>query len=318
MSKLHLCCLRAATLLVAAAFSAATAFAQDRPPSKDLIRVAVGVDAAFSALYLAKQEKLFEKHGLNVQLIQFTQGGDGVDALVAGVVELASAGESTQLPRAVRADIRAITTFSQSGKITKLVARKGIEDVKQIKKYGIVPGSSNEFSTIKLLAKYNIDPKSVEFIKGGPPEFPGLLAKGDVDAYFMWEPWPTIAVKQAGGKVLMNSADVGYSYNMMISARAPWLATHKPEARAFIAALTDACDEIRATPSKAGIATNAEIKMPVDAANEVAAQIEWKVRPFTAEDIANYEAIAEFLYSRKITPSKADAAKLVQNGLDQK
>ncbi len=317
MTKLHLSCVKAATLLLTAAFATA-AFAQDRPLSKDLIRVAVGVDAAFSALYLAKQERLFEKHGLNVQLIQFTQGGDGVDSLVAGVVELASAGESTVLPRTVRADIRAITTYSQSGKITKLVVRKGIEDVHQIKKYGIVPGSSNEFSTIKLLSKYGIDEKSVQYIKGGPPEFPGLLAKGDVDGYFMWEPWPTIAVKQAGGKILMNSADVGYSYNMMISAMQPWLEKHKPEARAFIAALAEACDEIRATPSKAGIATNAEIKMPVDAANEVAAQIEWKVRPFTAEDVANYQAIADFLYSRKIMPSKADAAKLVQNGLDSK
>src|SRR5215468_1734352 len=48
--------------------------------SKDTIKIGVGVDPAFSALYYAKQAKLFEQAGLNVELLQFTQGGDAVDA----------------------------------------------------------------------------------------------------------------------------------------------------------------------------------------------------------------------------------------------
>src|SRR5262249_12003101 len=154
-----------------------------------------------------------------------------VDALVAGQVQLAASAESTIMIRSTRADVRALAIFSESGSFIKFVARKGISDAKQAKKLGVVVGSVSEFSTIKLLQKNGIDEKSVEFVKAGPPEFPALLARGDVDGYFLWEPWPTNGVKQ-GGHVLATSGDVGYVYNMLIAANGAWLDGHKKEAAA--------------------------------------------------------------------------------------
>ena len=109
---------------------------------------------------------------------------------------------------ATRADVRGLAIFSQSGTFIKFVARKGIDDVKQAKKFGVVVGSVSEFSTVKLLQKYGIDEKSVQFVKAGPPEFPALLARGDVDGYFLWEPWPANGVKQ-GGKINVASGAIG-------------------------------------------------------------------------------------------------------------
>lgn len=294
---------------------AAGAAAQDRALSKDPIRLSVGVDPAFSAIYYAKQEKLFEKHGINLQVVQFTQGGDGVDALVANQVEMSSTAESTVLTRSLRADIRLVTIFSESGKFIKFVARKGIDDIKQVKKFGIVPGSVSELSTVLLLAKLGIEEKSIELIRGAPPEFPALLARGDVDGYFMWEPWPSNGVKQ-GGKILMNSGDVGYVYNMMITANFAWISTHKPEIKAFIAALDEACKALVADPSRIGKAVQAEVKLPAAQANELAKDVEWKVRKVTADDIARYKQIAAFQVARKIAPRAADIDKIVQSGLD--
>ncbi len=281
--------------------------------SKDLIKFGLGVDPAFSAIYYAKQQKLFEKHGINVELQQYTQGGDAVDALIPGQLQVGSAAESTVMVRAARGDVRAIGVFSQSGTFIKFVMRKGVDDVKQVKKFGVVVGSVSEFSTIKLMQKYNIDEKTISIVKGGPPEFPALLARGDVDGYFMWEPWPSLGVQQ-GGKIFTTSGDVGYVYNMVIAVSGPWFDTHKAEAAALMKAIAEACAALSADSSKAGAASQAEIKIPAAKANELVQGVEWRVRDFSDDDIKRYKEIAEFQASRKITPKPVDVEKFAQKG----
>jgi len=300
----------AAWLLCAVFISASPAVhAQGSEP----VKLAVGVDAAYVPMYLAKQRKLFEKHGVNVEIVQFTQGGDSLDALVAGQVAVGSAAQPTTLIRAARADIKTFGIFGQSGTYIKLLVKPSITDPKQLKKIGIVPGSVSEYATEGLLTKYGIDPKSVELVKLGPPEAPALLARGDIDGYFLWEPWPTNGVKQ-GGKILLNSGDVGFVDNMWLSAEGKWLASHQTEAKAILAALAEACEIVRANPNDAAAAVQKEVKIPAATALEILKDRECVVRDFTAEDMASYDKIADFLVSHKITPVKLDVGKVVQKG----
>jgi NitT/TauT family transport system substrate-binding protein len=281
--------------------------------TKDPVKIGVGVDAAFAPMYLGKQRKLFDKHGVNVEVIQFTQGGDAVDAVVAGQTTMGGAAQPTTLIRAARADIKVLGIFGQSGIYIKLVAAPGISDPKQLKKIGIVPGSVSEYSTERLLSKFGIDPKSVELIKLGPPEAPALLARGDVDGYFLWEPWPSNGVKQ-GGKILLNSGDVGFVDNMWLSVDGAWLAGHQAEAKAILAALAEACDIVRNDPTQAAAAVQAEAKIPSATALGILKERECVVRDFTADDMASYDQIADFLVNHKITPAKVDVNKVILRG----
>jgi NitT/TauT family transport system substrate-binding protein len=277
------------------------------------VKIAIGVDAAYVPMYLSKQNKLFEKHGVNVELVQFTQGGDALDAVAAGQMSLGGAAEPTTLIRAARTDIKVLGIYGQSGSYIKFVAKSGITDPRQAKKLGIVPGSVSEFSTEQMLIRYGIDPKSIELIKAGPPEFPALLARGDVDGYFLWEPWPTNGVKQ-GGEVLLTSGDVGYVYNMWLSASGPWFADHQAEAKSILAALAEACEVVRAEPAKGAAAVQAEAKIPAATALETLKDVQCTVRDFTPADMATYDKIADFLAARKITPGKVDLSKVIQQG----
>src|SRR5437868_2833405 len=247
--------LTAALAFAATAVLSLPAHAQTKEP----IKIAVGVDAAFVPLYLSKQAKLFDKHGVNVELVQFTQGGDALDAVAAGIAPMGGAAEPTTLIRAARSDIKVLGIYGQSATYIKMVVKASITDAKQLKKLGIVPGSVSEFSTEQMLVKYGIDPKSVEMVKAGPPEFPALLARGDVDGYFLWEPWPTNGIKQ-GGRILLTSGDVGYAYNMWLSANGAWLAAHQAEAKSILASLAEACEIVRADPAKGAAAVQAEAK----------------------------------------------------------
>jgi NitT/TauT family transport system substrate-binding protein len=307
MSRLHQTA--GALALVLSIALGPTANAQSAEP----VKLAIGVDAAYVAIYLSKQDKLFEKHGVNVELVQFTQGGDALDAVAAGLMPMGGAAEPTTLIRAARTDIKVLGIYGQSGNYIKFVAKPGITDPKQAKKLGIVPGSVSEFSTEQMLIKYAIDPKSVELVKAGPPEFPALLARGDVDGYFLWEPWPTNGVQQ-GGKVLLTSGDVGYAYNMWLAASGPWLADHQAEAKAILAALAEACAIVRADPAKGAAAIQAEAKIPAATALATLKDIQCTVRDFTLADMATYDKIADFLAARKITPGKVDLSKIIQQG----
>lgn len=279
----------------------------------DEIQIGVGIDPAYTAIFIADHEKLFEKAGLNVKVVQYTQGGDALDALVAHQVTMVGSAEPTSLIRMVRADVRAVAVFSQSGTYIKFTARPGITDPRKMTKFGIVPGSVSEFSTEKLFQKYGIDQKSVQLIKAGPPEFPALLARGDVDGYFLWEPWPTIGVAQ-GGKVLMTSGDVGYVYNMWLDVDGAWLASHKAETLSVVRVLKSACDIAQKDPNRAAAANQAEVKIPPAQTLKLLQDVQCKVRDFTPQDMKTYGEIADFLYAHKITPIRADVGKYIDVG----
>jgi NitT/TauT family transport system substrate-binding protein len=303
--------LRHLAIVLAVCLSVGGAAAQGL--SKQPITFSVGIDAAYSQAFVAQYDKLFDKAGLNVEVRQYTQGGDGLDAMVAGQIDTAGSAEPTVMIRSMRSDLRVLAVMGQSGKYIKLTARPEITDVRQIKKYGIVPGTVSDFSTARLLSKYNIAPSSVQMVKSGPPEFPALLSRGDVDAYFLWEPWPTKGV-QLGAKVLMTSGEVGYAYNMWVVTTAGWLDRHKAEARAMIGALAQACRTVSADPSHAATANQAVAKIPPQTTLDLLKEVECKVRDFTPADLVTYKEIADFLVERKITPTLADVDKLIQVG----
>lgn len=291
----------------------ATAQSANAAANNEEIRFGVGLDPAFSPIYYAAQNKLFEKEGLNVKLLLLAQAADAANAIIAGQNQLGAGSESTILTRATRGDIRAFAIFGQSSSYIKLAVRKGITKPQEIKKLGYVPGSSSDFVSHLLLKKYNINPKSIKWVPGAPPEFPALLARGDVDGYFLWEPWPTRALS-VGGSILMNSGDVGYTYNMLVASSGKWLNQHPDQARAVARALSTACAQIHADPEKAAIATQEATKIPLAQARQLLKDVTCVVRDFTPKDLTMYRQIAEFQYKGGMVPKLADVKATMRSG----
>ena len=129
----------------------------------------------------------------------------------------------------------------------------------------------------------------------------------------MWEPWPTNGIKQ-GGRVLLTSGDVGYAYNMWLSANGAWLAANQAAAKSMLAAFAEACEIVRADPAKGAAAVQAEAKIPAATALETLKEVQCAVRDFSPADLATYDKIADFLAARKITASKVDLSKILQRG----
>lgn len=283
------------------------------PLAAEPIRIGIGVDPSHSPFFVASQRGLFQKAGLDVNLVRFTQGGEAVDALVAGQVDLADAADQTTMIRMARAPLLPLAIFGESGRIIKLAASAKISDIKDIKKFGIVKGSVSEYSAIKALKTAGIDPKSVQMVPAGPAELPALLMRGDIDGYFLWEPWPALAVKQ-GGKILMTSGEAGYSYTLWITTTPAYYEKHKPELEKLLGVLKDADEIISKEMDAAAKDVNAQTKVPLPDVLAIMKDTTWKVRDFTPADIATFEQVAQFLADNKATPSLLDVRALVKPG----
>jgi NitT/TauT family transport system substrate-binding protein len=284
-----------------------------QPGRAEVVNIGLGIDAAYTPFFVAGHRGLFKKAGVDVNLIRFAQGGEAVDAVIAGQAQLSGAADQTNMIRIARGDLRALAIFEQSGAYIKLVVRPAISDPKEIKKFGIVKASVSEYSAQLALKKYGIDPATVQFVPSGPPELPALLARGDIDAFFAWEPWPGIAVKQ-GGKVIATSGDVGYAYTMWLCASGPWLDKNTVAAHGVLAALAEANREITADPAKAAEDLQTVTKLPAADAIGFLKETSWTVRDFTDADAAGFERIADFLVAQKATPTRVDLHKALQRG----
>ncbi|WP_431934638.1 ABC transporter substrate-binding protein [Micromonospora sp. RP3T] len=278
------------------------------------VNFGVGVDPAYSPIYLANQENLFKEAGLDVTVTQYQEGTGGLDAILAKQGQVTASTESSLLNRATRGDIKGLAVFSQSPDFIKLVARAGITDVAGIKKYGVVPGTVNEYATNKVLDSRGISRDAVEFVKASPAEMPALLQRGDVDGYIMWEPWPSRGVAN-GGKVLLTSGEIGYVYNLVIGVDGAWYEANKETARKVVDTVGKACEQLTADPAKAGTVTEKAIKVPAAEAQTLLKGVQCQVRDFTDEDIKRYQEIAQFQQDSKIVTQKADPAAVMVRGV---
>lgn len=309
MRRLAVLLVLAATSIVLAVFG--TGAGSARHSSK--VRVSVGIDTAYAPMFVAKHYGIFRKHGLDVDLVQFAQGGEGVDAMIAGTIDAGGSGDATVLGKSTRGPLKAFAIFQESGDYIKVAVRREITNVRQIRRIGIVPGSLSQYGAFRLLDYFRIPRTSVRFVSGGPPEMPALLSRGDIDAFVMWEPWPSRAV-ELGGRVLMRTKAFRYSYVLFLLGSANWFENHRADARKLVRAIAEASRRIEASPRLAAVATQREVRIPAEDSLKAVREIDFGVRDFTASDLASFERISDFLLEQRIVRERPNARELVVRG----
>ena len=163
-----------------------------------------------SNVWVAKEDGLFKKYGLEVEPIFLRGGQMATQALVAGdppivnigtVVQASLAGYNLVLVAAVETNYDQIV-FARPG-ITKLEQLKG-------KNFGISGfGSATHYASIILMKHLNFEPKDLSLIPGGPDaERLAALSTGKIDATFFSSSGAPVA-RKAGFTELLQIADLG-------------------------------------------------------------------------------------------------------------
>ncbi|MEV1064855.1 ABC transporter substrate-binding protein [Streptomyces sp. NPDC050263] len=290
-----------------------TAAGGEKDAGGPTIRIAVGIDPSFAPLFLADAQGLWAEHGVKVQLVQFGKGGEGVDALGAGQVQLAGNSDTTTIGVLQQTpSLRSLLVYEQSGRYLKVVLGPEIKSAAQIKKMAVVPGLS-ELAATRFLESKGIDPETVDLVTADPPEIPALTRKGDVDAYVLWEPWPTKGVA-LGEQILETTGDFGLSYSHWLLTTDTWLKDNTATAVKVAQALQEAAEKTENDPDAAAEATKKATKIPTAQTVNAIKEIDFAVRDFTAEDLKAYDDTASFYLGTGKVKAKPDVSTAVLRG----
>ena len=140
------------------------AFAAFGAEAKRLIKVVTGygsTDGAVAPLWLAKETKLFEKHGLDVRLVGMGTGSVSLRALIANDLEIASLSGSGLVQAALQGADTTILCAAIDGFIFKIFSVPEIVGPAQLKgkKLGVSRyGATSDFAVRLALKKWGINP----------------------------------------------------------------------------------------------------------------------------------------------------------------
>ncbi|GAF48745.1 ABC transporter substrate-binding protein [Rhodococcus wratislaviensis] len=272
------------------------------------VRIAVGIDASYAPFFVADREGMFADAGLDVQLVQFGRGGEAVDALSTGQVQLAGSSDTTTIAQLRQnPSLRAIYSYEASGDYIKVVLRNGVNSAADVEKMGIVPGLS-QISTDKYLEANGVPAGSVEMITATPTDMPALLSRGDIDGFVMWEPWPAAAVDQGAGHVVARTGDYDWFYHQWTITTQPWLDANEDTARTVAQVLDKATERVEADPQVAAAATRSAVNVDEDQTITAIDEIDFAVQNLTTKDVESAQSVVDFYEKIGVLTEQPDLA----------
>jgi NitT/TauT family transport system substrate-binding protein len=236
----------ATTILLAALFC----FYVGRAEGADKIIADYGGHAGFqSATWVAKDLKIFEKHGLDVEIIMITGAARSVAALLGNSTHFSTGSATGPLAAAVRgSDIRIIAA-SYNKFPYAFVVKSDIRTPKDLrgKKVNILNfGGSNDLALQLALKEWGMKSSDVQVVIGGDaPTRLGALMSGRMDATILSPPHLTIAVK-SGYRVLGDMGDMSANFTQSsLYVKGSALKENRDRVKRFVRAYSEAIHAIK-------------------------------------------------------------------------
>lgn len=190
-------------------------FALKQNPKNDfVIKIGYRDIAGHFTTFVAKDQNLFEKNGLNVEFIPFTSGSESYNALVRGDIQYDPYSTIIPLllndekdPGAVK--ITKASSLTLEEKFDQLVVKNesSITKIGDLvgKKVGVNPGTTATTFLKVALRKNNIDPESVTYVQLPVQNQLLALEAGSIDVLMAYEPTIAIAIDTGKYRTIHNS-----------------------------------------------------------------------------------------------------------------
>jgi ABC-type nitrate/sulfonate/bicarbonate transport system substrate-binding protein len=208
--------------------------------------IATGVDPVFSAYYVALQEGLFKKHGLDVRINTGPSGSAMVSFLVNGQIESAFGSEIAGVSNH-NLDPN-VVVVAQATRLVRWIAVVGrnIENLDQLKgkKVGIARGSGGEVFWLAMIDKLKLNPTDYTVVNVEAPEMVAALERGNIDAYAVWEPWVTRGLGAVKNTKVLRDQEGILEQGVYIYMNRGWIQKNPAAAEGFLRALVDATELI--------------------------------------------------------------------------
>jgi NitT/TauT family transport system substrate-binding protein len=205
-------------------------------------------------IYVAGDRGMFTGRGLDVTFTTFNTGYEGINAVLAGEVDIASAAEFPIAGKAFRKEPVKIIAVYDKFENDYIIARKdrGIQTVSDLKgkKIGVTLGAITEFYLGRFLNLNGLEMGEVTLVNMIPSGVVSAIVDGEVDAIIGWQPYVTKIQKELGDYTAWEAQSNQPVFGILV-ARADWLAQNADAAERFLQALDEAEGYILLHPDEA-------------------------------------------------------------------
>jgi NitT/TauT family transport system substrate-binding protein len=219
------------------------------------LRVAyAAITAAFSIPWIAKEAGIFQRHGLDVELVYIAAGSRAVQTLVGGSIDIAAIGG----PAGVDAKLAGADTVYVAIPVNRVlvftVAAPQIQRIEEMrgKSIGVTRvGTVTDFFTRIYLRQNGLVPDRDVMIRqmGGLPEIVAGLKAGQIEGGTFGFP-AVLHARAAGFRVLVDYNTAGYRYPLSsVIVTQKLLRTQESTVRRFLEALIEGVHRFKTDPN---------------------------------------------------------------------
>jgi NitT/TauT family transport system substrate-binding protein len=209
-------------------------------------------------MFVAQQEGLFEKHGVNVEFIPVASAPERDQLIAAGGAD-GTINETLAVMLFNKEDIQmqivryALRPTEENGHFFILASNKsGISSIDGLKgvEIGVSQGTVIEYVTERLLQADGFTTEDIKTV--AVPKIPdrmALLASGELEAGVMPDPLASLVVSQGGVIVADDSNHPEYGFSV-ISFRKDMIEANPEAIKGFLAAIEEATGMLNAEPAR--------------------------------------------------------------------
>jgi ABC-type nitrate/sulfonate/bicarbonate transport system substrate-binding protein len=223
--------------------------------AQTLEKVRLGIsDVSFTFLphLIAKETGIFQKRGLNVEMI-FIGGPVGTAALAAGELDY-SASTDSGIPAAVQGVPIKAVLFAMKAPPFYLISQPNLKKINELigKKVGLSRlGTSPYFASRRIFKKFNVDAEKITYIQAGSNTNRVMaLTNGSLDASMLSLPTARIMIDK-GFTELASPRDIGLVPHAGLIARTAIIEKNREQVKTMIASLVEAMEYLANNRTKA-------------------------------------------------------------------
>ncbi|HWA72362.1 MAG TPA: aliphatic sulfonate ABC transporter substrate-binding protein [Polyangiaceae bacterium] len=254
-------------------------------------------------------ETALAPRGVRVEWLEFAAGPQQIEALNAGELDLALTAESPPaFAQAADGPIVYLARKAPSGKAVSCLVAAGapIQSVRDLKgkKVAFQKASIGHYLLVKALAREGLALSDVEQVYLPPPDAQAAFTQGKVDAWLIWEPFPTRAVK-GGARVLFDGEGLRDTGDFYTTHR-KFYERGADVLKLFFAELKQAeiWSELHPTEMSELLAPDLLIDVPT--LEEMHRKYTFGVYGIDDSVIAQQQRVADLYYSLRFLPKKVD------------
>ena len=186
---------------------------------------------------IAKQQGLFTRNGLDVELKYYDNYTDSLNALATGVIDANSQTLNDTLTSIAGGAKQSIVLVNDNSTGNdKIIARDGITSIADLsgKRVGVEQGTVDHYLLLLALAQAGLDQSNVRIEAMPTDQAAAAFAGGQLDAVALFAPFTTKALQRPGSRAIATSAEFPGAIPDHLVVKPSLIQAHPEEVQALV------------------------------------------------------------------------------------